>query len=522
MLEKAGEIMLPVDKETREKVLDCKGNIVISASAGTGKTYTTVARILSDIENNKTFRTFAAITFTRKAAKEIANRLGINRDDSFVGTNDNFVWTEIIQPFMYDVYGRDFKKKINPDYGDANQIETFDEGIEKIRETGFMCKFSDNHKNFAFQLALNILKKSHSASRYMKSKYFRIYIDEYQDSDIDMHSFFIYLCDELKIPLFVVGDIKQSIYRWRGAYCDGFKGLFEKDGFKLFKLWHNFRSNKAIQNYSNIFMESVREQYTRIDFNEEVILYEYNNQNNACSYIKKWIDESKKCAILSFSNADAKSWSDYLNQVGMNFVYVPQSPLDDTRLESEHIWIARGIANYIMIKRYSEYDFKDEIPIPDDYKISILKSKLKNISDSIEKKDDFFKASYELYSYLSYNEVTERVKNEVEKLYDTVINEEYIPSYNSESYLLTSGTIHSSKGLEFSQVIINAGNYNFDNDAIKYLHYVAVSRPEDRLLVLSEQGYFARRYLGYIDEAISYLNKVGYEVVRDDIISLVK
>jgi ATP-dependent exoDNAse (exonuclease V) beta subunit len=521
MFEKAGGIMLPVDNDIRKQVLDCKGNIVISASAGTGKTHTTVARILRDIENNKTFRTFAAITFTKKAAKEIANRLGISRADGFVGTNDNFVWTEIIQPFMYDVYGNEFKKKINPDYGDENQIETFDEGVEKIRQTGFMYKYNDNHKNFAFQLALDILKRSHSASRYIKSKYFRIYIDEYQDSDIDMHIFFMYLCDVLKTPLFIVGDVKQSIYGWRGAYCDGFQSLFVKDGFKLFKLWHNFRSNKAIQNYSNIFMESVREQYTKIDFNEEVILYEYNNQDDACNYIKQWIDENKKCAILSFRNDDAKYWSNLLNEVDVNFVYVPQAPLDDSRLETEHIWIARGIANYIMIKRYSEYDFKDEIPIPDNYKISILKEKLKNISNNIKNEDDFFNASYALYSYLNYDEITDKIKNEVEKLYETVTDEAYISSYNSDSYLLTSGTIHSSKGLEFCQVIINAGNYNFNNDGIKYLHYVAVSRPEERLLILSEHGYFTRRYLGYIDKAISDMNKIGYQVNRADIIRLV-
>lgn len=522
MLKKVGEIMLPVDNDIREQVLNYEENIVISASAGTGKTYTTVARIVRDIEANKTFRTFAAITFTRKAAKEISTRLGINRADGFVGTNDNFIWTEIIQPFMYDVYGKDFKKKINPDYDDINQITTYNEGIEKIRETGLVCKYDDNHKNFAFQLALNILKQSHAAQRYIKSKYFRIYIDEYQDSDIDMHMFFMYLCDELEILLFIVGDIKQSIYGWRGAYCDGFKSLFEKDGFKLFKLWHNFRSNKAIQNYSNIFMESVREQYTKIDFNDEIILYEYLNENGACNYIKQWIDENKKCAILSFSNADARTWSDFLNQVGLNFVYVPQAPLDDSRLESEHIWIARGIANYIMTKRNSEYDFKDEIPISDNYKISILKSKLKNIKDRIKNKEEFYNASYALYSYLSYEEITEKVKNEVEKLYETVTDAEYIPSYNSDSYLLTSGTIHSSKGLEFSQVIINAGNYNFSRDGIKYLHYVAVSRPEERLLILSEHGYCTRRYLGYIDDAINNMNNIGYEIRRNDIITLVQ
>ena len=50
----------------------------------------------------------------------------------------------------------------------------------------------------------------------MKAKYYRIYIDEYQDSDRDMHNLFMYICKKLEIPLFIVGDLKQSIYGWRG------------------------------------------------------------------------------------------------------------------------------------------------------------------------------------------------------------------------------------------------------------------------------------------------------------------
>lgn len=513
--------MLPVDIDIREQVLAHDGNIVISASAGTGKTYTTVMRVLRDVESNRTFRTFAAITFTRKAAKEIANRLGVRRGDGFIGTNDNFVWAEIIQPFIYDVYGCDFKKKISPDYTPDNQVTTFDEGVEKIRDTGFMCKFADNYKNFAFQLALQILKESHAARRYIKSKYFRLYIDEYQDSDVDMHNFFMYLCDELKIPLFVVGDLKQSIYRWRGAYSDGFEGLFTKEGFKLFELWHNFRSNNAIQNYSNVFMESVREHYSEIDLEDEVIMYGYNNDTEACEYIKEWIDTSKKCSVLSFRNDDAKMWSEALNNVGLDFVYIPQAPIDDTRLESEHIWIARGIASYILTRRYSEYDFRDEIPAPEFFQISKLKSKLKLVKECIDNKEKFSSACYDLYSFLEYDEITEKIENEVQKLHETVINDEYVPTYNSDKYLLTSGTIHSSKGLEFSQVVINAGNYNFNGDGIKDLHYVAVSRPEDKLLILAEHGYYYNRYLGYIDVAIDEMNEIGFELTRSDIVKLI-
>ena len=105
MFKKAGGIMLPIDNDIRNMVLIQDGNVVISASAGTGKTHTTILRIKRDLENNKGYKTFAAITFTKKAAKEISCRLGPQRSDGFVDTNDNFVLNEVIRPFLYDAFG---------------------------------------------------------------------------------------------------------------------------------------------------------------------------------------------------------------------------------------------------------------------------------------------------------------------------------------------------------------------------------------------------------------------------------
>lgn len=48
------------------------------------------------MEKGHTYRTFAAITFTRKVAKEIQNKAGMTKSEGFIGTNDNFVLKEII------------------------------------------------------------------------------------------------------------------------------------------------------------------------------------------------------------------------------------------------------------------------------------------------------------------------------------------------------------------------------------------------------------------------------------------
>lgn len=521
MSESVGEFMLPVDKDIRDQILSEEGNIVISASAGTGKTYTTVQRIIRDAEKNKSYQTFAAITFTRKAAKEIGNRLGPNKGEGFVGTNDNFIWIEIIQPFMYDVYGKEFKIDIKPDFSDENQISNFDEGVEKIKDTHLMCKYNNNHKNFAFQLALSILKNSKAARRFMKAKYYRIYIDEFQDSDVDMHNFFMYLCDDLEISLFIVGDSKQSIYGWRGAYSRGFIGLFTKETFKLFNLWHNFRSNKVIQNYSNIFMKSVRKHYQDTEFNDEVIVYKSRNNSEVVEYIRQWIDVNKKCAFLNFSNANAERWSKLLNNTGIPFVYVPGSPLDYANLESEHIWIARAVANYLLKHRYSEYDFRDDIPMPEEYRINNIKKMLNEIKEEQHNYNVFEERCTKLYEYLGYDGNLDKSKNEIRILHEVANDEKYVPTYNQDHFKLTSGTIHSSKGLEFDQVIINAQDYDFAGEGIMYLHYVAISRPEERLLIIA-QNSFMDRYKGYINTAISRTRDLGIEIEAKRVIKIIE
>jgi len=384
-----------------------------------------------------------------------------------------------------------------------------------------MCKYNNNHKNFAFQLALDILINSSSVRRFMKAKYFRIYIDEYQDSDVDMHNFFMYLSDNLEIPLFVVGDSKQSIYSWRGAYSDGFSGLFTKDTFKLFNLWHNFRSNKVIQNYSNIFMKSVRKHYQETEFHDEIIAYKFSNYNEAVDYISEWIDISKKCAFLNFSNNNAELWSKRLNTAGIPFVYIPGSPLDNTNLESEHIWTARAIAHYLLQKRYSEYDFRDEIPMPEAYRLIDIKKMLTTIRELQHDYNLFEENCIKLYEYLGYSEDLDKNKNEISILYKVVNDKKYIPTYNQDRYRLTSGTIHSSKGLEFEQIILNAQDYDLAREGIKFLHYVAISRPEERLLIIAQNSYFDR-YKGYINTVISRTRDLGMEIELDKVVRIIE
>ena len=210
----------------QKEIVEQPGNLIVRASAGTGKTHTMVSKIIYDIEHQHSHKVIAAITFTIKAANEIKERLTIDTRDHFIGTNNSFAIEEAIKPFMKDVYGKDYKVDMSTDY--SVKVDSFTDGVAKVKKDQLLCSYSNNKENFIFQLALDIVKKSSACQLYLQAKYFKIYVDEYQNCDKDMHEFFMYLCDNLNIDTFVVGDEKQSIYIWRGAHPKSFMSILGK------------------------------------------------------------------------------------------------------------------------------------------------------------------------------------------------------------------------------------------------------------------------------------------------------
>ena len=67
--------LTPPSKEQLPAVLSDASRIIVTAGAGTGKTRTLVARYLALLANGVPMRSIVAITFTRKAAREMRNRV---------------------------------------------------------------------------------------------------------------------------------------------------------------------------------------------------------------------------------------------------------------------------------------------------------------------------------------------------------------------------------------------------------------------------------------------------------------
>lgn len=486
--------------KVQEQIVLTSGNMIVKASAGTGKTYTMVNKIVKEINANRTHKVVAAITFTIKAAKEIKDRIAIDVSRHFVGTNNSFAIEEVIKPFFKDVYGEAYYNvDLSTDY--SIKIDSFDAGIQKIAEDLTLCSYRDNTKNFIFELAKHIVEKSEACKRYLRAKYFKIYIDEYQDCDRDMHDFFMYLCDELNIETFIVGDEKQSIYMWRGAYPEAFRSIWGKPGFEKIFMGNNYRSCQQIQNYSNLLYSETRHLYKPIPKRDNIYCLLAPDQT-WITRVMEYVDSSQTSALLRFSNDNAKNGALLLSEQGLECVYIPQIPI--ASITTDAAWLYSTLSKYMIIKKYSVYDFISEIPVEGDASkknISVIGNYLNKIENSFNVRDvKIFESEVErLANYIGYSTNTKHVK----MLYDTIVDSSYHVAFEPEKYKHVAITFHSSKGLEFDQVIVFAEDYRLSDASSICNHYVAVTRAKYKLIIVCTNSFSSNTYINNINRIFS-------------------
>ena len=107
--------------------------------------------------------------------------------------------------------------------------------------------------------------KDQQVSQYYRDKFNHIFIDEYQDSNVMQEAFI----DRIKRPdnLFMVGDVKQSIYKFRLAEPEIFQRRYEdyakcSDGLsEKIDLNKNFRSKRPVIDFVNDVFDGIMEGY---------------------------------------------------------------------------------------------------------------------------------------------------------------------------------------------------------------------------------------------------------------------
>ncbi len=135
-------------------------------------------------------------------------------------------------------------------------------------------RLSRSKLNFQDQLMLSsrLLRENPEVRRYFSRRYSHILVDEFQDTDPIQAEVLLYLAgtdteekDWHKLrprpgSLFLVGDPKQSIFRFRRADIDTYnlvKEQIEKGGGEVLHLTTNFRSLGALAEWNNTVFQNV-------------------------------------------------------------------------------------------------------------------------------------------------------------------------------------------------------------------------------------------------------------------------
>lgn len=161
----------------------------------------------------------------------------------------------------------------------ANLVTEFTKNFAEKKKEKNCIDFNDI-EHFALKILLDENNNPTEVAKKYKEKFEEIAIDEYQDSNLVQETILTSISKGNNI--FMVGDVKQSIYKFRQARpelflqkYDEYKNKEEKtqeDNLKI-QLFRNFRSRQNILNITNLVFESIMsKELGDINYNENEYL----------------------------------------------------------------------------------------------------------------------------------------------------------------------------------------------------------------------------------------------------------
>ena len=274
-----------LNPEQFKAVTTTEGAILIIAGAGSGKTRVITFRIAHMLDKGIPQSQILALTFTNKAAKEMADRIKgltqkklqnltistfhafgvkiLRQEITKLGWRENFsIYDETDRVALIKECGRELK--FSPEamdiYTIGNLISNIKTGRKNWETANDMYKplyelYQEglqlyNAVDFDDLIVLPIkLFREHPdvLARY-RERYKYIMVDEFQDTSHQQYEMMHLLADQ---NIAVVGDDDQSIYSWRGADYQNIIN-FEHD-FKVteIRLEQNYRSTETILEAAN-------------------------------------------------------------------------------------------------------------------------------------------------------------------------------------------------------------------------------------------------------------------------------
>jgi len=277
----------------REAIRYLDGPCLVIAGAGSGKTRVITHKIAHLIDAGFKSSAIAAITFTNKAAREMAERLGqlvrlpdqerplvstfhslgvqmLRRDCKRLGLKASFSILDsddalaIIQQALASTDRKLLRAAqsrislwknalIEPDDAAAGAADEAEHQTARAyREyTATLAAYQAVDFDDLIRLPVRLLREHADAAQAWREKLRYLLVDEYQDTNACQYEL-LKLLTGPRAAFTAVGDDDQSIYGWRGATLENLGRLAQDfPSLKVIKLEQNYRSSVTILKAAN-------------------------------------------------------------------------------------------------------------------------------------------------------------------------------------------------------------------------------------------------------------------------------
>ena len=296
-----------------------------------------------------------------------------------------------------------------------------------------------------------------------------ILIDEYQDTN-KLQSIIFNSISKDESNLFVVGDIKQSIYKFRSACPDIFnddKNNSFKDKFPmLITLSKNFRSRNLVLDFCNyIFINTMSNYLGEVDYNEDEMLYtgaSFPDNLDAISEVsiinyEQELDEEDE---LSKTEKEAIYVADRIKYLldSKYQVYDKKGFYRDIK-PSDIAILSRSLSNSdvyrlaLLNRGIGVYCNKD-LTFFDNYDIKLVISILKLIDNYLDDISLMSVLKSDLFNITDEEIAIERINNRYSNLYDCIKNSD------------------NKKFIEFINIFNEFKNYSINNSISDTINYI--------------------------------------------------
>jgi DNA helicase-2/ATP-dependent DNA helicase PcrA len=521
--------------EGQRAAIDCTDKkILCLAAAGSGKTSVLIERVSKIANQTGQPENILVLTFTNAAAHEMRERYAKKNPES---TQKPFFGT--FHAFCYRLITTDTTIRGILGYKDVPKVASEDQ-LRKLHKKCKMLlgtKLTDEKLNtkhpellnkkdrFDFDLywkkynqllresklitfdimcyeVAKLFSQDNPAIIKYKQFYTHIFVDEFQDTDRKQFDFVKSFKDS---SIFVVGDPRQAIYRFRGADSEIIKSLSENNDWTTIKLTENYRSTEQICAVAN-------KTHDRIWGNSPYNLKLHANKSGDpvdrrnCEFmdesemILKFLEGSadgESIAVLARSNREVSFLTSLLSKYKVPYVTNHDSDYDLHILKSasDKEYAVEWLAGQLVADDYTEYLSLSAIDsaLTSDYTsfVRIFGGKVRKFVDKIESISKILDSDSPAPDKLDLILMILDKKMKSEK--PVTSNEDIMelltdPISSNVKGQIYVGTIHSVKGLEYDRVhLMGVDSYMFrlDGEDNLNLYYVGITRAKSKLTIWS-------------------------------------